>query len=206
MKLKKIASLMLAGIMAVSMLAGCGEGNANSTPAVPEEPTATGVVSAVESGIKSWNSDLDIEVTESKNMTDAISKLFAENKNVKIEEDDILKVLNTVFDEDGVDTMTMTNSNFMKNSPSYALNTKGKGTYRNYAVIEVTNASGSVNDYAANEIGVALQGLENANKVDGEKVETAYTMYVCSENATLSDNSVVTYVIAVLECEKSVVI
>ena len=33
MKLKKIASLMLAGIMAVSMLAGCkGESNSNSTP------------------------------------------------------------------------------------------------------------------------------------------------------------------------------
>ena len=30
MKLKKIASLMLAGIMAVSMLAACGEGNGNS--------------------------------------------------------------------------------------------------------------------------------------------------------------------------------
>ena len=41
MKLKKIASLMLAGIMAVSMLAACGEGKGNgssssssSTPAV----------------------------------------------------------------------------------------------------------------------------------------------------------------------------
>ena len=32
MKLKKIASLMLAGVMAVSMLAGCAETNANSTP------------------------------------------------------------------------------------------------------------------------------------------------------------------------------
>ena len=31
MKLKKIASLMLAGIMAVSMLAACGEGNGNSS-------------------------------------------------------------------------------------------------------------------------------------------------------------------------------
>ena len=32
MKLKKIASLMLAGIMAVSMLAGCKSGDSNSTP------------------------------------------------------------------------------------------------------------------------------------------------------------------------------
>ena len=43
MKLKKIASLMLAGVMAVSMLAGC---NTTSTdpeqPTDPETPTATG--------------------------------------------------------------------------------------------------------------------------------------------------------------------
>ena len=40
MKLKKIASLMLAGIMAVSMLTACGEGNTvNEQPNQPEEPT-----------------------------------------------------------------------------------------------------------------------------------------------------------------------
>ena len=43
MKLKKIASLMLAGIMAVSMLAGCGDnGGSSSTPNEPTEPTVTG--------------------------------------------------------------------------------------------------------------------------------------------------------------------
>ena len=36
MKLKKIASLMLAGVMAVSMLAGCQ--NANVDPEKPEQP------------------------------------------------------------------------------------------------------------------------------------------------------------------------
>ena len=38
MKLKKIASLMLAGIMAVSMLAGCKDGASSSTPADSETP------------------------------------------------------------------------------------------------------------------------------------------------------------------------
>ena len=43
MKLKKIASLMLAGIMAVSMLAGCATtSNEPEQPNQPEEPTATG--------------------------------------------------------------------------------------------------------------------------------------------------------------------
>ena len=46
MKLKKIASLMLAGIMAVSMLAGC-KGASSSTPTNPDEPVAPGMVGKV---------------------------------------------------------------------------------------------------------------------------------------------------------------
>ena len=44
MKLKKIASLMLAGIMAVSMLAGCKSGNAQTENPVPETPVTSDVV------------------------------------------------------------------------------------------------------------------------------------------------------------------
>ena len=44
MKLKKIASLALAGIMAVSMLTACGEGNSNSTVTPPvDNTTSTGL-------------------------------------------------------------------------------------------------------------------------------------------------------------------
>ena len=43
MKLKKIASLMLAGIMAVSMLAGCKDNGSSSTPNEPTEPVASGL-------------------------------------------------------------------------------------------------------------------------------------------------------------------
>ena len=44
MKLKKIASLALAGIMAVSMLTACGEGDSNSTVTPPvDNTTSTGL-------------------------------------------------------------------------------------------------------------------------------------------------------------------
>ena len=44
MKLKKIASLMLAGVMAVSMLTACGEGDSNSTVTPPvDNTTSTGL-------------------------------------------------------------------------------------------------------------------------------------------------------------------
>ena len=47
MKLKKIASLMLAGVMAVSMLAACGDNSSTTTPVVPpvDDNTATSAIS-----------------------------------------------------------------------------------------------------------------------------------------------------------------
>ena len=42
MKLKKIASLALAGIMAVSMLAGCKDGNGNSGSSSENTNTTSG--------------------------------------------------------------------------------------------------------------------------------------------------------------------
>ena len=48
MKLKKIASLMLAGIMAVSMLAGCKSGTTpNTDPTEPETPAASSFTDTV---------------------------------------------------------------------------------------------------------------------------------------------------------------
>ena len=48
MKLKKIASLMLAGVMAVSMLAACGDNSSTTTPVVPpvDDDTAASAISA----------------------------------------------------------------------------------------------------------------------------------------------------------------
>ena len=47
MKLKKIASLALAGIMAVSMLAGCNGGSSSSEPTNPIEPVDDSFAAAV---------------------------------------------------------------------------------------------------------------------------------------------------------------
>ena len=52
MKLKKIASLLLAGVMAVSMLAGCQNANVDpEQPTDPETPTATGYSVAMASNL-----------------------------------------------------------------------------------------------------------------------------------------------------------
>ncbi len=54
MKLKKIASLALAGIMAVSMLAGCNGSNGNEQPpASSSEPTTSGFATSVNAELAS---------------------------------------------------------------------------------------------------------------------------------------------------------
>ena len=76
MKLKKIASLMLAGIMAVSMLAGCGEASSNSTE-TPDVTPVTGVAATV-------NGELDknakkVSFTDDSVVTNLLTNYFKEN-------------------------------------------------------------------------------------------------------------------------------
>ena len=73
MKLKKIASLMLAGIMAVSMLAGCGEASSNSTE-TPDVTPVTGVAATV-NGELNANKD-KISFTDDKVVTDLLTNYF----------------------------------------------------------------------------------------------------------------------------------
>ena len=79
MKLKKIASLALAGLMAVSMLAGCsgnggnGAGNGNSGDITAENNTSS-VVSAVNNG-QSVTNDVKITFTSDASLDAALKKV-----------------------------------------------------------------------------------------------------------------------------------
>ena len=58
MKLKKIASLMLAGVMAVSMLAGCQNANVDpEQPTDPIEPGTAGVSADIKSLVETWKDE-----------------------------------------------------------------------------------------------------------------------------------------------------
>ena len=60
MKLKKIASLMLAGIMAVSMLAGCKSGDKESAnPETPEVTPVTGAAAVVNEELDKYKDKLE---------------------------------------------------------------------------------------------------------------------------------------------------
>ena len=225
MKLKKIASLVLAGVMAVSMLTACGEGNTvNEQPNQPEEPTASDVVSAVEAGIKSWNSDLEITVENSGNMDTFIEKVFDLNTDGKTLNETIEGTLQYIFNLEQwgvVDGREFGNPSFITNGSmvSFLNNEEDTeletgNTVWSYAIVEVTKASGDANVAAGNVIGEALQNLQNTvavqdvNNVDNkyDHMNVGYTMYVTSEDAVMANNSTVTYVIAVLKADYSAVV
>ena len=75
MKLKKIASLALAGVMAVSVLAGCANKD-NSSSNGTTAPTTTSVVNAVNNGQDASN-DVKVTFTDSANLDSALEKAVA---------------------------------------------------------------------------------------------------------------------------------
>ena len=77
MKLKKIASLALAGIMAVSMLAGCKDGSSSSEPTNPVTPV-TGAASVV-NGELDKNAD-DISFADNAVLTNLLTNYYKENR------------------------------------------------------------------------------------------------------------------------------
>ena len=222
MKLKKIASLALAGIMAVSMLAGCGEGiNNSNSGSSSSEPTTTNVVTAIENGIKAHNGDLEINVTTSQNMDAAIEEVFGSLTDFKVNENLLITTLRAVFGMSDIENdydIGYEHSNFianpdslkwMNNQDKNAVYKDGDSTWA-YAYIPVHN--NAFDTQAGEAIGYALRDLENVipsaddnttGSLKYENLDVDYTMYVTAQNATMSDNSVVTYVVAVLKADYS---
>ena len=98
MKLKKIASLALAGVMAVSMLTACDTtSNGNDQPTQPEEPTtpATGYSATFEDRLSDL-ADANISMSDSSNLNAALNYAMDFVSNSKIAWDYLLNQKDTV--------------------------------------------------------------------------------------------------------------
>ena len=126
MKLKKIASLALAGIMAVSMLTACGEGTSNSGSSSSENTTpATGVSAEFASYLK-----------DNKNVT------FADDAEYQGYLSKILKNLDPKHDElDDVVVLDASNNDFVTETDD-VLNNNVNGYNENTSIM--ARNSGSV--------------------------------------------------------------
>ena len=204
MKLKKIASLMLAGIMAVSMLAACGEGaKDNTNPPASSTPASSNIVSTIENAISAENSALDITVAENRALATAMDKYTEDYNKVyqTVDEDDIRKnVLEVVFDAELKGT-TPAAYKLVGGTSALTTTVNAGGTYYRYAVIS-KGADVSASDnltLAANTIAGELKGLTNVVKNNrGDSLYNAYTLYVYEGSMVNSSDKDVPYVIAVL--------
>ena len=220
MKLKKIASLALAGIMAVSMLTACG-GNAiddTQKPNQPEEPTTSNVVSAIQNGIDSHNPNLEVTVMSSDMLDQRMEKIFDTASDHKDEVEVVAANVSDVFgiradDED----FSATNSNFMTTANvlstiADAADGARKGeTIWAYTLIKVTNDNGNPYVTAGDKIGEAFADARLSNEFKDQSedddalanLSADYTLYVYGDQTVQPNNDVDTYVVAVLEASYS---
>ena len=216
MKLKKIASLMLAGIMAVSMLAACGEGNnINKNPgSSSSEPTVANVVSAVEGGIKRHNPNLTITVKSSPTLDQRIEKLFATASDYKDNEGVIVEHLKDVFGIADRD-LNVGYADFMDADVAAYIADHGstkdddRDTLWGYAYIKVTNDDDAFVT-AGNVIGKAFADAGFSNKIDEigatdvlKGYAVNYTLYVCGDETVTFNGDTNSYVVAVLKASYS---
>ena len=202
MKLKKIASLALAGIMAVSMLAACGEGTNNgNSGSSSSQPTTASVVSTVKNAIADKNSDLVITVEENTALNNAMKKYNEDNQHLytQVVEATVRdEVLDDVFGDFDNDHRMLDPDNMENFVNSLMANDK---TFYRYAV--VSNGAGasadSVRTLAANAIAESMKDLQNVIGTNNKTVNISYTMYVYEGSMVTNDNKTEPYVVAVLK-------
>ena len=167
MKLKKIASLMLAGIMAVSMLAGCksdsanGNNNDDNTVVVP---STSAVVTALNNG---QSADNDVKVAFSSNASfDAALKKAVENAGNYDDGDDVLTELLNLLGE--------------KNEPLFDENSNNNAMKDGMAVVDASGAKREIStellenvepgDYVMVHAGIAIAKIQEDEEEEADEL------------------------------------
>ena len=216
MKLKKIASLFLAGIMAVSMLTACGEGsnevvNPNPNPA----PTTSDVVSTFNEAMEAYVPNATVEVKESEFLNARIDKLIADMSYQELKQNDFAAVKFAVKSAFGMSEVEDLEADELDQKTL-----AGNGRTWLYDVVDVGPVSSTTALVkAANMIADEMGSLDDEfvvkgghwihdrfNKFDAyiendTSYVANYTMYVYQVEATSTGDSNVPLTIAVLKVD-----
>ena len=106
MKLKKIASLMLAGVMAVSMLAACGDNSSTTTPVVPpvdDDTTTSAISAALNDQLFSKQADL-LSFESNSKLASLLDRIAEDDEDFEIRDDLVLGATRpTLLNPNGAD-------------------------------------------------------------------------------------------------------
>ena len=187
MKLKKIASLMLAGVMAVSMLAACGDNSSTTTPVVPpvDDNTATSAISdALNDQLFSKQADL-LSFESNSKLASLLDRIAEDDEDFEIRDTlvsgagrptllaptgvnaDIANIVNAAFNGTNP-AVTMTNADILVNHDD------------NRAYLYVYTVDGSMQD--VDQIARAVM-----NGVNGLQ-ERVYDVVGIVDNGTISQD------------------
>lgn len=155
MKLKKIVSLALAGILAVSMLAGCGNNSDSNNNNVVPTPS-TSIVDAVNNGQDASNK-VKVTFTSDADLQDALETAIA-MKGIKVSEDNITSLIPEDFKD-------VANIWTAKSYPSAKRDLDGKSqTFLKLYKIDDVNTEKAALNKAAYDINEDLSNLVAKSK------------------------------------------
>ena len=193
MKLKKIASLMLAGVMAISMLAGCSNNGNNN--AASEVPTDTSLAAAMNAE-QDEDADVVLNFTYDSSIEAMMRKaleIYGTNATAAQAEGEIINGLNanskTVSSFDDLDPQT----------------TAEAAKTRYY--VEVYNMTRNLTDEAFYEDvaeAVDMTGLPKDYTASNVKYTYAYTAKVANIKFETSTGEVQHYAAVVVNCDTTV--
>ena len=199
MKLKKLLALALAGVMAVSMMAGCKGGNKTEDPT--EEPTGdTSIAAALNE--KQEDNDVKVNFVYDNTIEDAMNKYMDVNGAPTGNGSKVVAYLQDVLDVDA--TVRVSNFNGYDDNAN-AFNTKKDETQTEIVLV---NVSGMTNAGAANEV-YGYNGLDDAlaelvaenEGAAGDGLEYSFEYAGKVAMVTVEDNNMVkTYVAVVVTC------
>ena len=182
MKLKKIASLALAGLMAVSMLAGCGN-NANSGNNNNNGTVSSSIVDAVNNGQDSYN-DVKVTFTADSKLQDAVDKVVAAYGNHIT-----AQALNEIKQYAGL-VDPIDNVNDFKSNAAAPTKDGEKVTYFGVIYLGVGDMSEAyLNNQAVAEINDLVADLDDTTLVTADDYKKDQTYAITKDGATYYDFS-----------------
>ena len=196
MKLKKLLALALAGVMAVSMLAGCKGGN-NKPEDPTEEPTGdTSIATALNEKQADDENDVQIAFVYDASLETAVKAVLDVNGNNGDQSDAIKAYLEKILDVENENIKDF-------NGAQKKLTGNQSGTQTKVYVARVSNKNAEgVAGNTYNAIKDSLDDLKNENEDAKNGLE--YTFSYDGKAATVtvdgSNYSTDTYVVLIISC------
>ena len=217
MKLKKIASLMLAGVMAVSMLAACGDDSSTTTPVVPpvDDNTATSAISdALNDQLFSKQADL-LSFESNSKLASLLDRIAEDDEDFEIRDTLVSNAARPTLLAPGVDVdiANIVNAAFNGTNPAVTMTNADIAVNHNdnRAYLYVYTVDGSMQDVdqiaRAVMNGVGNNGLQDHvydvagivdNGTNPQQTDYEYKGYAEMVKITNDNSSDTAWVVAVL--------